>query len=793
MATRIGTNKGKPPCLCARFAPVGQRSLLHPEASVVLGAFSGTWAELVAQIEQIGGTAVDVAILNDSMNEVADLRAIELCVPGSWVTANGVQPVLTVTSPIGTPQLVRGTWSAGACKPARPEIPECVESQEYTYGIDNSGTRYQWASACYRLTLSDGTTLEFEQTTASNGNWTDQLIEWGASVQSAANNAGLLWFVEPRFVRSDAADLSGGGGFPGPPSEYVQGELYRQGMRARYLNIQICPGQPVPVRAELIEIKDAGSAPARAVPFDLTATEALLGPIQKFQRCIECGDSPEWYAVDGVTPLEPGQIPNCWEPCGTLSSLPPPPERACAFEFADGCDNNGQDITDNFTQGITRRRTICNGEITGVDYFTEDEAGALVPHDMVGILVDCESGEPVPAPAPPCPPADDIAHRCIVTTEVRTVKWQSSDFDPGDAELGDQVTTTVSLAADDPAATYELVPCPGYTFTETSPGNWTVAWIWNGTTPAPKRLEARVTLSTGEVYTVKDQPDFATYSGGDGSTEAEFKGRGTVKELCYINGPNLYQNEAGEKIERPEFCDEPEAPPVYIGKLWRFRYALEGARVKYWQPAALGGSAVPHDDIDAIFTGDALEHPNAPSHEGIVPVFSFSTASAANLEAIGIDDRAATNGTDQLCLTGFVNLSEAVTISDDNANTGERGMFAYRPCCSGPWQILSIDNTSSVGGDAAAFQPSTLPGGLHEVAVYTSDASAWQGLALADANGDRLPTYADKPGYLPPIPVKCYADGRLYNAATGERVVAGEFDRWCAPPVCGIGTLTECA
>ena len=47
--------------------------------------------------------------------------------------------------------------------------PECVESQEWTYGLDNTGTNYRWADATYQITLSDGSTLEFSQSAAANG------------------------------------------------------------------------------------------------------------------------------------------------------------------------------------------------------------------------------------------------------------------------------------------------------------------------------------------------------------------------------------------------------------------------------------------------------------------------------------------------------------------------------------------------------------------------------------------------------------------------------------------------
>ena len=277
---------------------------------------------------------------------------------------------------------------------------ECVESQEWTYGIDNTGTRFSDV-ADYQLTLSDGSTLQWSQTATSN--WTPQLTEWATNIQAAADAAGLSWLVEPRAVNNPIpTDISGNygnnpTGLPGAPSVPVAQTLISGGMVARYVNFQICPGQPVPVRAERLTSQTYTNN-----PYNLTSAGAVLGPTQKFFVCRDCGKEPTWYLEDGVTLASSGQIPFCYEPCGTLSALPPPPENDCAYEIDVACDNNNQTVQANFTNTITRRATVCNGEQIAVDYFQADpnDASALVVYTLVGSFVDCATGEAVPEPEP---------------------------------------------------------------------------------------------------------------------------------------------------------------------------------------------------------------------------------------------------------------------------------------------------------------------------------------------------------------------------------------------------------
>lgn len=299
---------------------------------------------------------------------------------------------------------------------------DCVESQEWTYGIDNTGTNYRWLDATYQITLSDGSTLQWDQTTASNGGWSAQLTEWSANIQATADAAGLAWFVEPRYVDSgpsgDPTSLDGtingpGGtpsGLPGAPSVPVAEALIAGGMSYRYVNIQICPGQPVPVSAEIVEVVDPGVVATREPGYPLTTAGAVLGPIQKFFVCRCCGEEPLWYLEDSVTLADAGQVPNCWEPCGTLALTEAPPDRACDFVFDTACDNVGQTDQANFVTEVTRRATVCNGERIAVSYFVPDpnDPAALTDYELVGQFVDCDSGEVLPSPEIECAVADIV-------------------------------------------------------------------------------------------------------------------------------------------------------------------------------------------------------------------------------------------------------------------------------------------------------------------------------------------------------------------------------------------------
>lgn len=275
---------------------------------------------------------------------------------------------------------------------------ECVESQEWTYAIDNTGTQTNF-NAELEITLSDGSSFIVQQTDqGATSQWTPQMGEWGANIQQAADDAGIAWFVETRFIYSNSSDLSGGGGFNGPPSEAISKALYEGGMRARYVNIQICPGQPVPTNAVFRGIDNTDPRYDEVV---MTTAGAVLGELNKFFVCRACGKEPVWYLDDGITLASSGQIPNCYEPCGTLALTESPPDRACSFEFDLGCDGDATAIVQN---AVTRRSTICEGEPVIFDYFITDsnDPSSSIEYDIQVGFVDCDTREDVISPVPSC-------------------------------------------------------------------------------------------------------------------------------------------------------------------------------------------------------------------------------------------------------------------------------------------------------------------------------------------------------------------------------------------------------
>lgn len=358
----------------------------------------------------------------------------------------------------------------------RPEVLECVESQEWTYGIDNTGTIYNDA-ATYELTLSDGSTLQWSQAGSSTG-WSQQLTEWAANIQQAADDAGLVWFVEPRFVDNyNPANIDGtingpGGtasGLPGAPTEVIAQELAAGGMAWRYVNFQICPGQPVPVSARRL-----ASTTYTNQEVELTAAGPVLGVVQRFYVCRECGKEPVWYLEDNVTLAEAGQIPNCTFPCGFLSLQPAPPNKECQFQFDTACDNNLETDPLQYTNLITRRVTYCAGKRVAVEYYKEDanDPTSLEPYELVGEYVDCASGDPVEVPPPACERTTHVGNLWRLSdnaSELMTVDYWGPPAFPGGGNSAphDNVSNIFTVSADGttlehpngaPNVTYTAVP-----------------------------------------------------------------------------------------------------------------------------------------------------------------------------------------------------------------------------------------------------------------------------------------------------------------------------------------------
>lgn len=350
---------------------------------------------------------------------------------------------------------------------------DCVESQEWTYALDNTGTLFSNDNTI-EISLSDGTSFTFNQPPAAS--WTPQMQIWGDEIQAAADAAGLAWFVETRYrYLSNPSNLSGLDGFSGPPSVAVA--LALTNMRYRYVNIQICPGQPTPVSARIID-----SSSASHVGYSLTTDGPVKGPIQKFFVCRSCGDEPVWYLDDGVTLAEAGQIPDCWEPCGTLALTAQPPEGDCQFQTLIGCDNNNSTILADFTPNITRRAQVCNGEQIAVDYFQEDpnDPNALIEYALVGTFVDCATGEPEPLPDPICPDLQDVEcepyviYPMPITDGGRDITQEENDILPS----SDTIRNYTPWLADQ----LNVPPFPALGFSDTAPAQAVTGGFNDGAT-----------------------------------------------------------------------------------------------------------------------------------------------------------------------------------------------------------------------------------------------------------------------------------------------------------------------
>ena len=738
-----------------------------------------------------------------------------------------------------------------------PDQTMCVESQEWTYGIDNTGTNYRWPSACYKLTLSDGSTIEWEQTSASNGGWTPQMEEWGQSIQAAADAAGIAWFVETRYRDpSDPSNLAGGGGFSGPPSLAVSNALTN--MLWRYVNIQICPGQPVPIMAEVVEVKDAGGFSARDPGYPLTTDGAVLGPIQKFWLCNSCGKEPVWYLEDGVTLAEEGQIPNCYEPCGTLALTDAPPDRDCSFQFDVACDNNNSDNTVDFTNTITRRATICNGEQIALSYFESDpnDPSALIDYELVGDFVDCATGEPVPLP-------ESV---CDVDIEWETVRGYICD--PSDSRFGDEVCWAEGRDTCGNRVFEGLLDCPTYypgkydgreilagecqtlslgqaangvvndTYVPQGQGTntHTIKFSQGGLGNSASQViqnnaggsftVCKLTVN-GVVFTY-DTRNVVVTGGtpGDGNSisfESTYQNDilgcedaydalwnehidGNIQSAGYAsNCTRLTFVQAGEPaaagcLEPLEMQplqvskDNPVVPPkeyMHVGTLYKLNEVPEGLRVEYWQPSALGGSAVAHDDVTAIFGSALTAHPNSPDADFIYTAgLNIATSSTTFLSAAGFASNAETNGTDQLRMTFWTCGPNEFSLEDANTNTGERGAITINGA------LAAEDTTDSVSADRAALPPVTIPSGLNKIVVATADLSAWQGYQ-PDAP-DEVSIFAEEPSWSPVQVFKCVDLSGGYVDCDGNAVEVEDKDYWneaptvpyCCPTT-GTGSVVE--
>ena len=148
--------------------------------------------------------------------------------------------------------------------------------------------------------------------------------------------------------------------------------------------------------------------------------------------------------------------------------------------------------------------------------------------------------------------------------------------------------------------------------------------------------------------------------------------------------------------------------PVY-----RVSTPEQGVNVRRWTEAP---DALPHDNVDSIWTGAVdtatgfPSHPNAPTVEAVENDFSYT----------GPDD--------QIEAWAWITFDEPTYIRDSNSNTGERGEVWIKYCNGTPTLIQkTVVDTATERG---ILSPVLIPAGTHMLYVRQSDFSANQGFNL---------------------------------------------------------------
>ena len=232
-------------------------------------------------------------------------------------------------------------------------------------------------------------------------------------------------------------------------------------------------------------------------------------------------------------------------------------------------------------------------------------------------------------------------------------------------------------------------------------------------------------------------------------------------------------------LKEPTLCSGalpiPDKQHLSVGVLYQFDEIEEGVNVEYWQPSALGGNAVAHDDVTAIFGPQLNAHPNEPNAAYVSQDLNTTTTSSELIAALGATDRADTNGTDQLRITFYTCSREAFELIDSNGNTGERGAALVNG------ELVLEDTTDSVGGAASALPPLAVGAGINKVVVGTSDLSAWQGYRPDGPEG--VTFYPTEPTWTAIEVFKCADLTGGYVDCEGNPIEVGDKDYWDAPPM----------
>lgn len=369
-----------------------------------------------------------------------DLEAVEECREDTlWTVWYSPDPVTGL--PVEVEAVDTGRVCSQTVEVAPQDVERCVKWSTTVVNVDNSKTQFG-ADAEVEVTQECGTVV-VEPLPASAG-WTAQVDAISALFSGLYPEAN---------IDSRCNKPAGCGNLLPPPADAPTSKMF-----ARYTSMVFCPTEVcMPTRVRW--------RPVGGSWVDLVI-EVIETPEQRGFECGPvCGEKTLYQGYDengdGI-PVPEADLPACVFDCA--ETIPAAPEPVCPTDVVEGCDE-----VDGVRTPIIRTVTTCPGEPFELLYWIENEFEALVPHTLVGVFVDCVSGEPIPGPETPAAADCCTRFKCV---EVVTV-GENGAVCPGpeyeveiDADgnvvkwiLGIQEIADPTATLE--AGTFQVMPCGG--------------------------------------------------------------------------------------------------------------------------------------------------------------------------------------------------------------------------------------------------------------------------------------------------------------------------------------------
>ena len=421
----------------------------------------------------------------------------------SWFYPNGAQVPASEAALIAElVSLVNADTDGKLVVKCKCKDSACWKDKFIEGGLDNTFTNFKHTSQQYTVTFSNGDVDTFGVASATS--WSDQ-------VQQMANGLGSImpWAVD---VDSYCNVLPNGcGGLQAPVVALNQ-------MIARYVGFMACPADKVPV--SITYVSDQSEKPKDLI------VQYVETPIIWLDRCFTCGVGETFYlrgTAEEYTPI-------CAVPCSHI--YPEVPLAACSSSFQSGCDNLGnEDQSDNVA--ITAVYQDCGNGVE-ISYMIDDGEGGLIPYELIGQFVDCDSGEVVPDPETECQTTlCDLAVECgagNIWTLFSKLELAAQSSFSGIVQVGDISSTSGSTH-----------PELGYSI-----NGWNIYTICSDTKPA--------TDSNGHDW-ISGAPDsFSTVKFVRSNPDSVCGGKALLNKICNVDELAAAIGEASQSTHVIEGC-----------------------------------------------------------------------------------------------------------------------------------------------------------------------------------------------------------------------------------------------